>query len=253
MVLAKPCGTCPGPSLHQSGEGYILSRRSSRLGASSRGSYAEYVPYPNMLMSFLFLRCSMKFCMLSLVSVLLVPMITTAQQNGTAPGTTPTATNGEAKSAVLTNAEIIRMVQAGFGEDTIVGAIQANQTQFDVSVDALVALKKAGATEKVINAMLTSETNKRNAATTFPVTHPAPTSAMAAPSPYGSRGMPPGAAAMMSPEVQAMMAQMGMAGMSGGNAAMSGGMPRMSAQLKYRTSRSWMINRNVNCQSPLPR
>src|SRR2546428_10040385 len=156
----------------------------------------------------------MKCHVLSLISLLLIAVFATAQQSGIAPGITPAANTGsnstatpETKSTVLTNAEVNRMVQAGFSESTIIGAIQANQTQFDTSVDALVALKNAGATEKVINAMLTSETNKRNAATTSPATNPAPMPAMA-PSAYGSSGMPPGTAAMMSPQVQAMMAQM---------------------------------------------
>jgi hypothetical protein len=53
----------------------------------------------------------------------------------------------------LTNADINRMVKAGFGESVIINAIQSNETQFDVSLDALFKLKEAGLSQKIIEVM----------------------------------------------------------------------------------------------------
>jgi len=64
----------------------------------------------------------------------------------------------------LTNDDVVQMVKAGFDEATIVKAIQANDTNFDVSVDALVALKAAGASKPIIDAMLEAEARKKDAA-----------------------------------------------------------------------------------------
>ena len=53
----------------------------------------------------------------------------------------------------LTNADVVKMAKAGLAESTIIAAIQANPTDFDVSPDALIALKKAGVPAEVMNAM----------------------------------------------------------------------------------------------------
>ena len=44
----------------------------------------------------------------------------------------------------LTNADVIKMVKAGLAETTIVAAIAANDTQFDLSSTGLQALNQAG-------------------------------------------------------------------------------------------------------------
>ena len=64
----------------------------------------------------------------------------------------------------LTNADVVQMVKAGFDEQTVVKAIQANGTHFDVSPQALVALKNSGVSQMIIQAMLSSAT-KENGAT----------------------------------------------------------------------------------------
>jgi len=64
----------------------------------------------------------------------------------------------------LTNDDVVQMVKAGFDEATIVKAIQANETNFDASVDALVALKTAGASKPIIDAMLEAEARNKDAA-----------------------------------------------------------------------------------------
>ena len=62
----------------------------------------------------------------------------------------------------LTNADVVQMVKAGFDEQTVVKAIQANETHFDVSPQALLARKDSGVGQKIIQAMLSSaaEENK---------------------------------------------------------------------------------------------
>src|SRR5262249_52736037 len=56
--------------------------------------------------------------------------------------------------APLTNKDILEMVRAKFSDATITQTIKANETQFDVSVPALVNLKRAGVNEPVIQAMI---------------------------------------------------------------------------------------------------
>jgi hypothetical protein len=74
------------------------------------------------------------------------------------------------ESSGVGNAEIEEMVAAGFGDPTIVAVINANAVAFDVSPRALVALKSAGVSEQVIEAMLAAEAAKSAA-------QPEPTSA----------------------------------------------------------------------------
>ena len=61
----------------------------------------------------------------------------------------------------LTNADVIQMVKAGFNEQTIIGAIKANNAAFDTSVQALLQLKNAGVSQSIIDVMLSEEARKR--------------------------------------------------------------------------------------------
>lgn len=56
----------------------------------------------------------------------------------------------------LSNEDVIEMVKSGLPESTIAGAIQANATNFDVSAAALIKLKKAGVSPKIMDAMLSA-------------------------------------------------------------------------------------------------
>ncbi len=76
------------------------------------------------------------------------------------------ATSAQAQ-APLTNEDVLQMVQAGFGEETIIKAIEANEPAYDTSVQALVELKKVGVSEKIIGAML-SATRRKTEATVAP-------------------------------------------------------------------------------------
>jgi hypothetical protein len=63
----------------------------------------------------------------------------------------------------ITNDDVVKMVKGGLPEDTIVSAIQASATHFDISADALISLKNAGVTQPVMGAMIAAESNKRTA------------------------------------------------------------------------------------------
>lgn len=57
-------------------------------------------------------------------------------------------------AAPLTNSDILKLLAAGLGEGAVVSSIKANGGTFDTSADALIALKKAGATDVVLQAVL---------------------------------------------------------------------------------------------------
>jgi hypothetical protein len=63
-----------------------------------------------------------------------------------------------AEKKSLSNADVIKMVQAELSESTIVLAVQGSVRAFDTSTDALIELKKAGVPSKVIEAMLMPST-----------------------------------------------------------------------------------------------
>jgi hypothetical protein len=55
----------------------------------------------------------------------------------------------------LTNADVIKLVQAGLSEDLVIASIeQAARKSFDLSADGLISLKQAGVPESVIGVML---------------------------------------------------------------------------------------------------
>jgi hypothetical protein len=60
----------------------------------------------------------------------------------------------------LTNDDVIQMVKGGLDDETIIKAVQANDSAFDTSPQALVALKNAGVTKPVVDAMLDAEAKK---------------------------------------------------------------------------------------------
>ncbi len=78
-----------------------------------------------------------------LLAILLLSLSVSAQT------TAPTST-------ALSNADVLRMLRAGLGEDTILLAVQqAPSPKLDTSPDALIELKEAGASDKLLNALLT--------------------------------------------------------------------------------------------------
>jgi len=63
----------------------------------------------------------------------------------------------------LTNDDVVQMVKGGFDETTTIAAINAAEPNYDTSVQALLALKAAGVSEKVISAMLNAAKRKTEA------------------------------------------------------------------------------------------
>lgn len=59
------------------------------------------------------------------------------------------------------NSDVQAMVAAEFSDSTIISVIGANLVQFDLSPRALVALKGAGVSERVIEAMIAAEADKK--------------------------------------------------------------------------------------------
>ena len=65
----------------------------------------------------------------------------------------------------LNNEGVIKMVKAGLAEDVIAAAVGSSPGEFDTSADALVALKTAGAGDKIVAAVV----SKASGATTAPL------------------------------------------------------------------------------------
>ena len=77
----------------------------------------------------------------------------------------------------LTNQSIIEMVKAGLSERIIIARIRTGPNNFDTSTDSLIALKKNGVPEKVIEAIMSPSA--------------APAASAAAPAPTGNVAMAP--------------------------------------------------------------
>src|SRR5690242_15151539 len=61
---------------------------------------------------------------------------------------------GAAAQQPLTNEGIIKMVKSGLGDDIIVTVVEGQPATFSITADDLIRLKQAGATDKVLAAML---------------------------------------------------------------------------------------------------
>jgi len=79
----------------------------------------------------------------------------------------------------LNNASVTKLVKAGLSEDLIVTTINSSAGNYDTSANGLIALKKAGATDKEIGAVLLKASGVSAAA-------PAATPASSNPAPAGS-------------------------------------------------------------------
>jgi len=88
---------------------------------------------------------------------------------------------------VLSNESVISMVRAGLSETIILAKVKSSAAKFDVRTDSLVALKRAGVTDRVIEAM---------------VSHPGQAAA-AAPAPAAPAPAAPATSAAATPGVAA--------------------------------------------------
>jgi hypothetical protein len=84
----------------------------------------------------------------------------------------------------LTNDDVAAMVKGGLPETTIINAINAQDSNFDVSATALIKLKQQAVNAKIMDAMLAAANKKHSAATA-----PAPAAAPAA-APAVTAGQP---------------------------------------------------------------
>jgi hypothetical protein len=57
----------------------------------------------------------------------------------------------------LDNKDILKMQKAGLSEDTIIAAMQKERGEFDTGTDALIELKSAGVSEKIIQKMIAAQ------------------------------------------------------------------------------------------------
>lgn len=86
-----------------------------------------------------------------------------------------------AQKKPMTNADVVKLTAAGMSEDVIIKSINTNEGSFDTSTDALIALKKANVSQKVIDAMMSKgsagTTTAGSSAAAAPAA-PAPTNAV---------------------------------------------------------------------------
>jgi len=111
---------------------------------------------------------------------------------------TSLAARAEAAPKALTNQDVTRMVANGLPESVVVSTIQAGPTQFDTSIDALIALHKAGASKAVLDAMVAAGTGRRSQASepaTTATSHPGAIASVTAPASMPGSAPPPRAAA----------------------------------------------------------
>ena len=97
----------------------------------------------------------------------------------TVPAAAPAATTTASKGSNLTNADIVRLKEAGLGDDVIVSKIRASGADYKVDVNDLMELKKANISEAVITAMI--EASGQVAPAAPAVAPPAPAAAASAP------------------------------------------------------------------------
>lgn len=87
----------------------------------------------------------------------------------------------------LTNQSVVEMVKAGLPERVILAKIRTSPTNFDTSTDALIALKKSGVSEKIIEAVMSPSAPPAASAAAPPPSAPAGSVAMA---PAPGAGLP---------------------------------------------------------------
>lgn len=73
------------------------------------------------------------------------------------------STAGAQTRKPLTNQDVVDMTRQALAPSIIVKAIEANQSDFDVSAQALLDLKNAGLDASVMNAMLSTQASKPSA------------------------------------------------------------------------------------------
>jgi hypothetical protein len=65
-----------------------------------------------------------------------------------------------AQDEVMTNSEVVSLVKAGLSKTIIINKIRTSKTNFDLSTDGLINLKKAGIDDDIVHAMLEAKSGK---------------------------------------------------------------------------------------------
>ncbi len=105
------------------------------------------------------------------------------------------AQEAQKEKKVLKNADILSMVQNHFDDETLIAAIEASDTDFDISGDSLIEMKKQGVSSAVLRAMLQATQRNRRAATAAAAAPANPASS----APPQETAPPPAAAAPTAP------------------------------------------------------
>ncbi len=74
------------------------------------------------------------------------------------------AVSAQSATKPFTNDDVVTLAKAGLGESTIIAAIRAQDSSFDISAPALLQLKQEGVTINVLGAMVTAMRKRRTAA-----------------------------------------------------------------------------------------
>ena len=121
-----------------------------------------------------------------------------------------------AAQEVLTNDSIIQLTRAKFTESVILAKIRSTPSTFDTRADALIALKRAGVSDKVLEAMLTGGQAASSAAPAAP--------------PGGSAAAPPATAPAAAPAAASATAPAASSGQATTAAPASPGVAALPAQ-----------------------
>src|SRR4051794_41549286 len=82
----------------------------------------------------------------------LLPMVLAL--TAAAPASALQAQQQSAHQPTMTNADLVKLVQAGVPESAIIASIHSSAAAFDLSSDGMVALHKAGVTEGELQAAI---------------------------------------------------------------------------------------------------
>lgn len=108
------------------------------------------------------------------------------QRHAAASASAVAYANQQAAAQAVTNYDLVRMSQAGMGDDLIVSTMRARGARLDLSPEGLIALKQSGVSDRV----LMSAQDMRGGAAPPPaplttiVAEPAPAAVLVAPAPY---------------------------------------------------------------------
>jgi hypothetical protein len=80
----------------------------------------------------------------------------------------------------MNNDDVVKLVKAGLSDDIVVSTINASPGTYDTSADGLVALKTAGASNKVISAILSKTSGATPSGATIPARPPTAASGLPA-------------------------------------------------------------------------